>query len=138
MLPQDNYFLWKYTFDIEKSTFMLANVILDKLERGAAKELCPELDFHYIPNKPDALTQHGDVSHTITEALDKELLFYPKLSIICNKPLQLLSYYVQTSSHPGYVGKSGNDLSRLVLLHIYGWLSSTQSVIRSFLIDKSN
>ena len=53
MLPQDNYFLWKYTFDIEQSTFMLANVILDKLERGAAKELCPELDFHDIANKPD-------------------------------------------------------------------------------------
>ena len=27
MLPQDNYFLWKYTFDIKQSTFMLANVI---------------------------------------------------------------------------------------------------------------
>ena len=52
--------------------------------------------------------------------------------------LQSLSYYVQTSSPPGYVGKRGNDLSRLVLLHIYRWLSWTQSVIWSFLIDKSN
>ena len=140
MLPQDNYFFWKYTFDIEQSTFMLANVILDKLERGAAKELCPELDFHNIANKPNALTQHDDVSHTITEASAKEVLLfvYLKLSIICNKPLQLLSYYVQTSSPPGHIGKSGNDLSRLVSLHIYGWLSQTQSVIRSFLIDKSN
>ena len=33
VLPKDNYFLLKYTFDIEQSTFMLANVILDQLER---------------------------------------------------------------------------------------------------------
>ena len=83
---------------------MLANVILDKLERGAAKELCPELDFHNIANKPDALTQHDDVSHIITETTAKEVLLfvYPKLSIICNKPLQSLSYFVLTS-----VGRHG-------------------------------
>ena len=32
VLPQDNYFMSKYTFDIEQSSFMLANVILDQLE----------------------------------------------------------------------------------------------------------
>ena len=28
VLPQDNYFMLKYTIDIEQSSFMLANVIL--------------------------------------------------------------------------------------------------------------
>ena len=32
VLPQDNYFMSKYMFDIEQSSFMLANVILDQLE----------------------------------------------------------------------------------------------------------
>ena len=32
VLPQDNYFMSKYTFDIEQSSFMLTNVILDQLE----------------------------------------------------------------------------------------------------------
>ena len=32
VLPQDNYFMSKYTIDIEQSSFMLANVILDQLE----------------------------------------------------------------------------------------------------------
>ena len=59
MLPQDNYYLQKDTFDVEQSTFMLANVILDKLERGAAEELCPEpglnniLFFHFFVVKYD-------------------------------------------------------------------------------------
>ena len=33
VLPQDNYFMLKYTFDIEQSSFMLANVISGQLER---------------------------------------------------------------------------------------------------------
>ena len=33
VLPQDNYFMSKYTIDIGQSSFMLVNVILDQLER---------------------------------------------------------------------------------------------------------
>ena len=32
VLSQDNYFMLKYTYDIEQSSFMLSKVILDQLE----------------------------------------------------------------------------------------------------------